>query len=468
LKNNIQINANLNWSIFDNIISSIIQIISNVIFLNYLNSTDFGIFVFCLAIVNLIKPLIDLGLFHALIQETSYNDAKFSTVFYTNFFISSFLFFVINAFTFNFNIERQGIEIKETLFILSFLLIFEGINISHRAYLTKHLKFEFLAKLNIFSRVISNSICLLLLFLEYGLIALCIKEITQALTQTFLYLLFSNKSRMSINDFNKNHLFGLVSFGKWIFISDQIENFIQEMSIIILGIKFKFSELGFYERGNLFSNYIVNGINIAINKVSTPTLSLSTSLQDIQNSYGKYIRTSFFLTSPIIIFAMITCDYLFPILFGNKWDSSLIYFKIALVSGFFFPFSIMSLSVFKILNMPKLYFIVSIITKSLIFCALLFGLYFQLTTLAFILLSSKIFVSFSLSYISGRKTGYTLLNQVKDIQLHLLFFVIAIIISFFSGIFSYTLRVEMYILLVLLFYSFYLSLLRKLRRFTYV
>jgi hypothetical protein len=41
--NNLQINSNLNWSILDNITSSVILIISNIIFLNYLNLCQNGL-----------------------------------------------------------------------------------------------------------------------------------------------------------------------------------------------------------------------------------------------------------------------------------------------------------------------------------------------------------------------------------------------------------------------------------------
>ena len=144
-----------------------------------------------IAIIGISKTLIESGLNQTLIQKKETNLEDFTVVFTYNLVLSVFLYLIIyysaNAIRDFYNQDVIGNIIK----VLSLIIIIESFSLIQRASLTKAIRFDLIAKIDIFSTIVSGCIGICLALLGFGVWSLAFKQLIQSIMATGLYWIFN-------------------------------------------------------------------------------------------------------------------------------------------------------------------------------------------------------------------------------------------------------------------------------------
>src|SRR5690606_28451166 len=169
------------WSFVGQTSYLFVALIANVILARLLTPYEFGQVGIVMFFILISKVLTESGLTGALVRKKDATEDDFSTVFIFNLAISVFLFFLL-IFSAGFIADfYNNLELKNILIVLSFVLIINAFQFTQNAKIVRDMKFKKQALYAFISVIISSLIGIILAFLKYGVWALVIMQVCNAL-----------------------------------------------------------------------------------------------------------------------------------------------------------------------------------------------------------------------------------------------------------------------------------------------
>ncbi|MGM7634649.1 lipopolysaccharide biosynthesis protein [Bacillus sp. Hm123] len=404
------------WSFMDMFMSQGIQFLVLMILARLLTPEHFGVIGMVIIFIAISNTIIDSGFTQALVRETNASQEDYSTVFFFQLLIAIVMCSLLNGLApliSSFFHEEQLIPI---LRVLSFGLIIHSLGIIQRIMLTKQINFRTQTKINVLSGVIASVVAISCALLGFGVWSLVAQSLTLQTMQTVL-LWFSNKWLPSFV-FSFQSFKRLFGFGSKLLISGLIDTIYSQVYAVIIGRMYPASRLGYYTNASKLSDVIVISSTSALQRVTYPVLS---SIQEEQErlslGFQKIIRTSAYLMFPVMIGLMAIADTLIPLIFGDQWFESIIYFKLLCVAGMLYPLHAINLNMLQVKGRSDLFLILEVIKKVLITILIAISLFLSLGIIGLIgaaIVSS--YLSFYLNaYFSAREISYSVMDQVKDV-----------------------------------------------------
>ncbi len=403
------------WSFIDLFASQGIQFLMIMILARILSPDHFGLIGMIVVFIVISNSLIDSGLTQALIREKNVNQQDYSTVFFFNLFISCLLYILLYfcaPFISSFFHNEQLVGL---LRVSSLGLIISSFGIVQRVILTKKINFRTQTKINVVALICGGILATILAILGFGVWSLVYQTLTVQVIQVIL-LWFNNKWIPSLT-FSMNSFKRLFHFGYKLLISGILDTAFNNVFSIIIGRLYSASQLGLYTNAVKLRDVMIVSVTSALQRVTYPVMSrIQDDEERLRVAFQKIIRTSAFVMFPIMIGLISISDSLIPLLLGQKWIESVIYFKLLCLAGMIYPIHAINLNILQVKGRSDLFLKLEIIKKVLLTLLIGASLFFSFGIIGLIVAAviSSYLSLFINAYYSATEIGYSSLQQLKD------------------------------------------------------
>ncbi|MBV1758115.1 MAG: lipopolysaccharide biosynthesis protein [Dethiosulfatibacter sp.] len=440
-----------------------ITFIVGMILARLLEPSDYGLLGMVTVFIAVSGIFVDSGMTTALIREKDVTNEEYSTVFYYNLAVSLvvyILLFLIAGMVSRFFNEPLLVPIIRVVGLGIIVGAFGNIQ---RTRLTKELNFKLQTKIDIISAVLSSIVGIYLAFIEKGVWALVIMGLFRSIIVSFLLMLSNRWTPLLVFDTRAFKRF--FNFGYKMLITGLLATLYHNVYNMIIGKTYSADVLGYYTKSKSLKDMVSMSVLGTVSKVGYPLLS---SLQDdkerFSNGFKKIIRHVSYLTFPIFFGMMAVSEPLITLLFGQKWIPMIPFFRVLCLSAIVFPHSALNLNVLQVVGRSDLFLKIDVINMAIGACLISLSMVLNLGInglLGMIVLLSLIALITN-SYYSEQYIGYSTLEQIKDLFVHLLsslimgivVYIFTILLPFHSLInltISIAIGVVVYIILSLVF-----------------
>lgn len=406
--------SGLAWSSVDNLSKNGIVFIVGIILARLLTPEEFGLIGMIAIFIAISTSIIDSGFGAALIRKKDCSEKDYSTVFYFNMGVAiviyCVLFFSAPMISRFFN-EPELIRLIQ---VLSISLLIGSLSVIHTTILTKGMNFKLQTKVSVIASITSGALAIVLAFRGFGVWSLVVRQLCHRTVYTFL-LWFWHRWRpvlvFSLQSFRE-----LFSFGSKLLVSGLIDTIYNNIYYLIIGKFFSAAELGYFTRANVFKNLPSENLSSVINRVSYPAL---TNFQDdipgLKENYQKLIRSTMLITFVLMIGMAVVAEPMIIVLLGEKWLPSVEYLQLLCFVGMFYPLQNMNLNMLKVQGRSDLILKLQVIRKVLAIPIIFIGIFLGIKAMIIGMMVEAIIGYYLNSYWSGKRIGYSMLEQVKDI-----------------------------------------------------
>lgn len=421
------------WTFFQRAGSLIIGFVTNMVLARLLEPEDFGCVAIIMVFVSFADILVDSGLTSALIQKKDVSNQDLSTVFSTNLLLSIILFIGIFIAAPAIGQLVGTPNLKWYLRVESVALLIRAFYCIQAASLNKNLKFESLAKINVFSATISAGVSVVMAAVGFGVWSLVAKNI---ILQLSVCLLYRHVSKVSYKlGFYRNNFKKLFGFGWAVALTTFGDVFYSNVVSFLIGKRYSVKDLGYYNQAYSLQQIPVYSVSMIISSVLFPFMS---KMQDdparVLNNTRRVIMATTFFTFPLLVYMFFFAKPLIVLFYSSKWLPSTVYFQILCIGGLVNAIIHIYRNVLKSISGTKALFITQIFITAIGLIGVAYFVRYEIKMLIIWVTVSSFINCLLISFATGRIIGYSLWMQFKDLFLNILFSIVAGYVSFRIGL----------------------------------
>ena len=332
------------WDLLGKLGTHASTIIVTIVLARLLEPADFGIIAIVMVIVSLAAIFSDVGLGGALIQRSKLHQIHYSSVFFFNILAGtclSILTFLAAPWIAEFYNNPQLLAVVQ---VTSILFIISALHAVQTVILKKELKYDLLTKVNLSASIISGIVGIALALWGAGVWSLVAQLISR---EIFINIFIWSKTHWVPKiAFSFKALKQLWSYGFNMFLAEMLDTIFEKADYLIIGRLFPAATLGFFHQAKQLNNFVIEYTAGSLMSVLFPVLSkIQNDLVQFKNVIIKSTGVISFITFLLLGGLYLVADELIVLLLGQKWESSVFYFKIILLSGFAYPISALMVNV---------------------------------------------------------------------------------------------------------------------------
>ena len=418
--------SSLFWKLAERLGSHGIQFVVSIVLARLLLPSDYGAIAMITIFTSIANVFVQSGFSSSLIQKKEVSDEDFSSVFFMTLIIATVMYVILYLLAPFIASYYNMPEIVAPLRVISITLFFGAINSVQLAKVSRSLKFKKIFFSSLISIIVSGAVGIGMAYKNMGIWALVGQQVASYITITVV-LWFTVKWRPR-KYFSFHNVKELFRYGKNILVSSLLDTVYNEIYTLVIGKKFSKDMLGYYSKGKLFPNFIVQNVNGAISAVMFPALSIEQDQKEkLKRMVRRSIKTSCYLIFPLMLGLCVVAEPLVKLLLTDKWLSAVPFLQIMCLVLMWYPLHVANLEVIKALGESGLYLRLEIIKKVvgivILICSVPFGIY--------VMAASQIVASLLCLIINAwpnkKLLHYSLQEQFKDILPYLLLSIVMLV-----------------------------------------
>lgn len=442
------------WGLVDNFANSGITFLIGLVLANLLNPEEFGVLGIITIFINLSITIIDGGLATALIRKKEVSEIEYNTVFYSNLFVSvCLMLLLLTGSTYIARFFEQPI-LKETLSVMSGVLIINTLSIIPKTILIKKLDFKNQAIFSLVASLTSGAIGVVMAMQGCGVWSLVGQQIARQILMAIGFWLVCRwlpRLQFSVSAFKD--LFG---FGSKLLAANLVNSLFKDAFLAVVGKIYSAQQLGYYNRGEQFSTILSSNFAQIVRKVSLPALSkIKDDEERLRLMYRKLIIYIAIVSFTAIFVLAAVAEPLIVILVGEKWLPSVLLLRIMCLYAAIYPLNMLNLNVLNLKKRSDRLFVLEIIKKILFIPVIVVGFFFDIEIMLLAAVVYYYIEFFINGYYSHQLIGYGVWQQFKDL---FPFYVISLLIAVGVGCLSFVAMPYWLILLLQIFVFIILSI----------
>lgn len=388
---------------------------SNVVLARLLTPQDYGLIGMLGTVTGLITLFRDLGLPAATLQKEEINHEQVSTLFWINVglsVITALITVAIAPAIASFYNEPRLIGIT-LIFAVSFII--NGLAVQHTALLYRQMEYKALMFIDVFC--IFTGIVAAIVAALYGLgyWALVIMPILSGSVYTVgVWIVCGWRPGFP----GKNAgVRSMLAFGGYLTASNFANYFAQNLDNVLIGKYWGTQQLGLYAKAYQLLMLPLTQINAPISGVATPSLSrLYSDPPQFRNYYLKALSLITFLTTPIIIFMIVTAKEIIKLLLGSQWLEAAVVFQLLGISAIFQPIYYTTGWLYMSTGRTERQFKFGGLISLLLVCSFFVGLPYGIRGVAFSYATAMLLLSGPAMYFAINKLPITLLDIFNSVK----------------------------------------------------
>lgn len=418
------------WDFVGSLATQGSQFVISIILARLLSPSDFGLVGMAMVFIAISQSFIDLGFGSALVQNKENKPITYSSIFLINLFcgIVLLMLFIFLAKPIGGFYESKIVE--QLVLIMAPTLLFGALNMVQISILKRELRFKELSLRLLLSGLISGLIGVTLAFLGYGVYALSVQVLFFSIISTIV--LWKVSEWRPTLDFSLDEVKSLLSFSTYTFLGQTLNQIINKLDALIIGKLFSASTLGFFTRAESLGALLISYTSGSLAKVFFPAMSkIQDDLERFKYVFLKVISLVSFLTFLLSGVMILSGEFIILTLFGEKWQPSVVIFQILMVKIFCYPISVIIVNSFKAIGKAKEDFWYGNIRKTLRIIPFVIAYYYGFTAFLYALVIITIIGTLFNNVIASIHFEIPFGIQIKSIYQFALYFILALIPSYY-------------------------------------
>lgn len=354
------------WDFVGKLATQGMSFIITIFLARLLEPSDFGLIAIVMVIIGVARNFSDVGLGGALIQRRKLHPSHYSSVFFFNIFIASFLTIITYLSAKWISDFYHNQQLFPLLQIMSVTFILGALQGVQNVRLRKELDYSLLSKLNFVSTTFSGIIAIVMAINNAGIWSL----VAQFLLQSIVYniLIWSIVSWRPSATFSLKALTQLWSFGFRMFLVGLLEAVYTRIDYLIIGKLFSAATLGYFQRAKSLNLLAINNVSGSLMSVLFPVLStVQNDLLKIHRIIVKMLGIISFAVFLMFGNLYLEAEEIIVILFSEKWLLSAHYFELLALSGFVAPINALLVNILSSRGNSKAFLRMAIYKKIVAF-----------------------------------------------------------------------------------------------------
>lgn len=313
-----------------------LQLVSVVILMRILSPQDYGLYTMVVLAIGFVAMFKDLGLSLATIQRPEINHAQVSTLFWVNVGISAVLMIIVAAMSPVIALYNSEPRLILIALVLSVEFLLGGLSIQHHALLRRQMRFSALVIVEVASLTLGIVAGVVSALYGAGYWALVFMRLTDTLIKTIGYwTLCPWRPGLPVRG---SGVWSMIGFGGNITGFSLINYFTKELDSFLLGALAGAHSLGIYAQAGKFAFKPTFLVNMPLREVAVPAMSrLIDDPERYRKAYLKLVEKILLITMPGTAFLLATADWLFFVLFQEKWMEAAHIFVLLAIAGLLLP-----------------------------------------------------------------------------------------------------------------------------------
>jgi O-antigen/teichoic acid export membrane protein len=319
----------IKWTSLSTGLRSIIQIVQLLVLARFLSAEDFGLVAIVMIVIGFSQLFMDMGISNAIIHKEKITVTQLSSLYWLNILSGlslTIIVYITSPLVASFYNE-QAITPLLQLLSLSFLINSTGNQF--RVLLRKNLKFDLLAKIEVFAVLFGGFVAILLAIDGYGAYSLVLATLLNVTVSNTILLVNGLKTNCPKFVYSYEEIKFFLNFGLYQIGQNSIVYFNKQFDVILIGKLLGTEILGAYSLTKQLVMRPAGIINPIVTNVTFPIMA------KIQNDPNKlkiiYLKIINYLSSinfPIYILMATLASSIVPLVFGDKWLASVGIFQL--------------------------------------------------------------------------------------------------------------------------------------------
>ena len=325
----------IKWNIIDRVSSQLLYAVTGIILARELSREAFGLIGALTIFQSYALMMVDSGFSYALIQRKRPTETDYSSVFWFNLLIAVILYAVLWVcapwIADMFQGDERLIPLSRVMF-LSFIVNATAIVQTNR--LMKKMDFRPIAITNTLGLFAGGIAGIWLAVAGYGAWAIVWQTIVLQGVKSIALWAYCRWWPQMILSWKALRSFFKIS-GNMMMTTFLYVTF-QNIYSFVIGNRVGLTQLGYYSQADKWSKLGISSMTQVLSSSFLPALS---EVQDDEERFSRVVmkmnRFTAYLLFPCMIFLIVIATPMFHVLFGTKWDASIILFQLLLVRGIF-------------------------------------------------------------------------------------------------------------------------------------
>ena len=325
----------IKWNVIDRVSSQVLYAVTGIVLANVLSQEDFGLVGAVMVFQAFASLFVDSGFSSALIQYKNPTKLDYSTVLWFNLFMAIAIYVILflgsPLIAEWFQGDQRIIPLARVMFI-SFIINATAIVQTNR--LMKKMDVRMIAISNSIGLIISAAVGIYFALAGYGAWAIVWQTITLGIIKSII--LWATSRWVPLWQFSVASLRRFFNVGIGVATSSFLNTVFLNVYSFIIGNQIGLRSLGYYTQADKWSKMGITSLTQILTSSFLPVLS---QVQDDHERLCRIIkkmnRFTAYLLFPAIGCLIIMATPVFHLLFGTKWDPSVILFQILLLRGIF-------------------------------------------------------------------------------------------------------------------------------------
>ena len=295
------------WKFSERVCARLVSLVVSIVLARILVPEDYSLVSIVAIFFVLCNVFISGGMNTALIQKKDADELDYSTVLWATLAVALVMYagmFACAPLIAGLYDKPQLVPAIRVMGLTFFINAFKSVL---SAYTSSHLQFRKFFFSTIIGTVISAFVGITMALRGFGAWALVAQEMTNSLIDT-LVLLLTTELRIRLR-FSKERLRGLLSYGLKNFLSAILHTIYEQVSPLIIGLRFSPSDLAFYTKGRTFPEIINTTLSDTLAAVLFPVLSrVQDNLEDVLGITRRYVKSVSFILFPVMLGMLAVSD----------------------------------------------------------------------------------------------------------------------------------------------------------------
>lgn len=404
------------WKFLERMGVNGVQFVLQIILARMLSPEHYGVLSMMIIFTSLAKVFVQRGFNTALVQNKDVTEEDYSSVLWVSLGIAGALYGLLFA-TSPVIANFYGIpEIKDYLRVLALMLFPGALNSVQLAKLSREINFKKVFIGNVLGIVISGIVGIVLAYYDFGVWALVaynlLNIVIACISMRFMVQL---KIKFVIN---WNRIKVLFSYGWKLLVSSLIETFYQDIRSLVVGKKYSAGDLGYYERGKQFPQFITSAINTTVQSVMLPVMSAKQDDKEIVKAImRKSVTVSSYVILPMLAGLAAVAEPVVLILLGEKWVPCAPYMQIYCFTMAFIPIHSCNLQAINAVGRSDIYLKLEIYKKVIGILALIVAVFCFKSPIAIAMTGvfTTIISCFINAFPNKKLINYSYIEQIRDV-----------------------------------------------------
>lgn len=420
------------WQLIQKVSTQIISFLVSVILARLLAPEDYGVVALSSMFIILMGIFINEGLGTALIQKKDADEIDFNTVFFSGLGMAIILYTIIFYLSPVIATAFGNEQITPVIRVMALNMPLGALNGVQCAVLMKRMQFKMFFYSSTIGSIISAIVGLSMAYANWGVWALVAQSLTSTLTHSIV-LQFIGEWHPRFQ-FSFRHFKSLFSYGFKLMMSSFIGTFFSQLKGYLIGIKYKPTDLAYYNRGDGMPSILFNTLNNTINSVVFPVLSqLQNDKNAVKQALSRTMRvTSFFLMPALLGLAAIS-DKLVIIIFTEKWASAIPFMQIICLIDCFSILGTANLQALKAIGKADTILKLEIYKKPILILTLLACIRISPLMIAIGELFYSLYSLIWNALPNKKYIDYSLWHQLKDVSPNLILSILMAVFVYILG-----------------------------------